>query len=76
MCLASGMAKEKVFELLDERSLNAMAHPLRMRLLVILRSDGPATATRLAERVGEPQLLFDPQTAGGLLFGLPASRVE
>jgi DNA-binding transcriptional ArsR family regulator len=47
------MAKEKVFELLDERSLNAMAHPLRMRLLVILRSDGPATATRLAERVGE-----------------------
>jgi DNA-binding transcriptional ArsR family regulator len=47
------MAKEKLFELLDERSLNAMAHPLRMRLLVILRSDGPATATRLAERVGE-----------------------
>jgi DNA-binding transcriptional ArsR family regulator len=33
--------------------LKAMAHPLRLRLLQILREDGPSTATRLAERVGE-----------------------
>jgi DNA-binding transcriptional ArsR family regulator len=47
------MAREKVFELLDERALNALAHPLRMRLIALLRSDGPATATQLAERLGE-----------------------
>jgi len=47
------MATEKVFEVLDERALNALAHPLRQRLLVLLRSDGSATATRLAERVDE-----------------------
>ncbi|RCW40491.1 helix-turn-helix protein [Halopolyspora algeriensis] len=38
---------------LDARSLRGLAHPLRVRLLGLLRSDGPATATRLAERVGE-----------------------
>jgi len=33
--------------------LKAIAHPLRVRLLSILREDGPSTATRLAERVGQ-----------------------
>lgn len=28
-------------------------HPLRLRLLALLRADGPSTASRLAERVGE-----------------------
>lgn len=37
----------------DVRALKALAHPLRNRLLLLLRQDGPATATRLAERVGE-----------------------
>jgi DNA-binding transcriptional ArsR family regulator len=38
---------------LDPRSLRGLAHPLRVRLLGLLREEGPATATRLAERVGQ-----------------------
>jgi hypothetical protein len=38
---------------LDGPSLRALAHPLRMRLLAELRYHGPATATRLGERLGE-----------------------
>lgn len=38
---------------LDPRSLRGLAHPLRMRLLVALRHHGPATASQLAERLGE-----------------------
>ncbi|HEV7900122.1 MAG TPA: winged helix-turn-helix domain-containing protein [Planosporangium sp.] len=37
---------------LDVRSLRGLAHPLRTRLLGLLRADGPSTATRLAERLG------------------------
>lgn len=33
---------------LDARSLRAIAHPVRVRLLGLLREDGPSTATRLA----------------------------
>jgi DNA-binding transcriptional ArsR family regulator len=38
---------------LDARSLRALAHPLRVRMLDLLRADGPATASGLAQRVGE-----------------------
>lgn len=38
---------------LDARSLRGLAHPLRMQLLRALRVHGPATASRLAERLGE-----------------------
>ncbi len=37
----------------DPRALRALAHPLRMSLLAALRSDGPSTASRLADRLGE-----------------------
>ena len=40
-------------DLHDVRSLRALAHPLRMQLLGALRSDGPSTASRLADRLGE-----------------------
>jgi DNA-binding transcriptional ArsR family regulator len=36
----------------DARSLRGLAHPLRVRLLFLLRSEGPSTATRLAQRLG------------------------
>lgn len=36
----------------DARSLRGLAHPLRVRLLGLLRSEGPSTATRLAGRLG------------------------
>ncbi|AWZ05136.1 MULTISPECIES: helix-turn-helix domain-containing protein [unclassified Streptomyces] len=38
---------------LDARSLRGLAHPLRMRLLGSLRLHGPATASQLAEQLGE-----------------------
>ncbi|PJE93780.1 transcriptional regulator [Streptomyces carminius] len=38
---------------LDPRSLRALAHPLRIRILGALREYGPATASRLADRLGE-----------------------
>jgi DNA-binding transcriptional ArsR family regulator len=38
---------------LDGRSLRALAHPLRMRIVGSLRHDGPATATLLGRRLGE-----------------------
>ncbi|MCX4778673.1 ArsR/SmtB family transcription factor [Streptomyces sp. NBC_01264] len=38
---------------LDPHSLRGLAHPLRIRLLGDLRLHGPATASQLAERLGE-----------------------
>lgn len=38
---------------LDPHILRGVAHPLRVRLLGLLRQDGPSTATRLAERTGQ-----------------------
>jgi DNA-binding transcriptional ArsR family regulator len=37
----------------DLATLKAVAHPLRVRLLAALRSDGPATASELGRRFGE-----------------------
>jgi DNA-binding transcriptional ArsR family regulator len=37
----------------DPRVLRAIAHPVRLRLMEELAATGPATATELAERVGE-----------------------
>ena len=37
---------------IDARSLRGLAHPLRMRIFEMLSLDGPATATRVAERLG------------------------
>ncbi|WP_431782910.1 ArsR/SmtB family transcription factor [Streptomyces chumphonensis] len=38
--------------LLDAKGLRAMAHPVRVQLVGLLRKYGPSTATRLAERLG------------------------
>ncbi|GGR11172.1 winged helix-turn-helix domain-containing protein [Streptomyces netropsis] len=37
---------------LDAKGLRAMAHPVRVQLVGLLRTHGPSTATRLAERLG------------------------
>lgn len=37
----------------DLQTLKAIAHPLRMKLLALLREGGPATASELARRTGE-----------------------
>jgi DNA-binding transcriptional ArsR family regulator len=38
---------------LDAARLKALAHPLRLQILGALRINGPSTATRLADRLGE-----------------------
>ncbi|MFJ6700762.1 ArsR/SmtB family transcription factor [Streptomyces sp. NPDC091272] len=38
---------------LDARTLRGLAHPLRIQLLRALRDFGPATASQLADRLGE-----------------------
>jgi DNA-binding transcriptional ArsR family regulator len=38
---------------LDPQNLRGLAHPLRMRILGALRTYGPSTATKLAERLGQ-----------------------
>ena len=44
---------ERSTHLLTPASLKALAHPLRVQLLSLLRTEGPSTATALAARVGE-----------------------
>lgn len=44
---------EPSVQVTDVRALRALAHPLRNRLLGLLRLDGPSTATLLGARVGE-----------------------
>jgi len=44
---------DDVRQITDSRVLAAMSHPLRRRLMDILRVDGPATASMLAERTGQ-----------------------
>ncbi|HEY8472640.1 MAG TPA: helix-turn-helix domain-containing protein [Natronosporangium sp.] len=40
-------------ELTDPSTLRALSHPVRLRILDELATTGPATATQLAERLGE-----------------------
>ena len=44
---------EPVVDVTDPRTLRALAHPLRTGLLALLRAEGPSTASRLGQRVGE-----------------------
>jgi len=37
----------------DPRTMRALAHPIRLTLLTLLRTEGPLTATKAAERIGE-----------------------
>ena len=47
------MADESFIDVHDPRVLRALAHPLRNALLGLLRSEGPSTASRLGQRLGE-----------------------
>ncbi|HVU92923.1 MAG TPA: helix-turn-helix domain-containing protein [Jatrophihabitans sp.] len=44
---------DNVRQLTDARALAALAHPLRRRMLDVLRVYGPSTASQLAERTGQ-----------------------
>jgi DNA-binding transcriptional ArsR family regulator len=45
-------AEPSTLRLTEPAQMRALAHPLRLRLLGLLRTDGPATATVLGERLG------------------------
>ena len=47
------MSNQGAYEITSENALRTLAHPLRLRLLGLLRVEGPSTATHLAKRVGE-----------------------
>ena len=48
-----GARGRAVTRLTDPRALRAYAHPVRMALVGLLRTEGPLTATRAAELLGE-----------------------
>jgi DNA-binding transcriptional ArsR family regulator len=47
------MTDSEIRQITDSRVLAAMAHPLRGRLLDVLRVNGPSTASMLAEHTGQ-----------------------
>lgn len=47
------MAEKPVPTIRDAETLRAIAHPIRSRLLGLLRYDGPATASELGRRIDE-----------------------
>jgi predicted transcriptional regulator len=48
-----GASDGRTIELTDPRALRAVAHPIRLELLGLLRRSGPLTATQAAARIGE-----------------------
>src|SRR5436305_8556002 len=50
---AAGRAIRPVTRLTDPRALRAMAHPIRLSLIGVLRREGPLTATQAGELIGE-----------------------
>jgi DNA-binding transcriptional ArsR family regulator len=44
---------QRTVQLSDPRALRALAHPIRLELLALLRRGGPLTATQAGERIGE-----------------------
>ncbi|MBO1330196.1 helix-turn-helix domain-containing protein [Streptomyces sp. VRA16 Mangrove soil] len=51
--MAEPRAQKRTVHLDDPRALRAYAHPTRMKLVSLLRVEGPFTATRAAELTGE-----------------------
>jgi DNA-binding transcriptional ArsR family regulator len=45
------MSEPRTFRLTDAKQMLALAHPLRLQLLGLLRVEGPSTATSLGERL-------------------------
>ncbi|HEX5593797.1 MAG TPA: helix-turn-helix domain-containing protein [Solirubrobacterales bacterium] len=47
------MASKRTVQLTDPRALRALAHPIRLELMGLLRRGGPLTATQAGEEMGE-----------------------
>jgi predicted ArsR family transcriptional regulator len=53
MSLERKLSKRRTVELTDPRALRALAHPVRLTLVSLLRREGPLTATQAGSRIGE-----------------------
>jgi predicted ArsR family transcriptional regulator len=53
MSLERTLSTQRTVELTDPRALRALAHPVRLTLVSLLRREGPLTATQAGERIGE-----------------------
>jgi predicted ArsR family transcriptional regulator len=49
----SDTTRTRAVELTDPVALRAVAHPLRLTLIALLRTEGPLTATQAGQRLGE-----------------------
>jgi DNA-binding transcriptional ArsR family regulator len=47
------MSGQRTVQITDPRALRALAHPIRLDLISLLRQGGPLTATQAGERIGE-----------------------
>ncbi len=47
------MPAQRTVQLTNPRALRALAHPIRLELISLLRRGGPLTATQAGERIGE-----------------------
>lgn len=47
------MSGHRTVQITDPRALRALAHPIRLDLIGLLRQGGPLTATQAGERIGE-----------------------
>jgi len=47
------MGRQRTVQLTEPRALRALAHPIRLKLIALLRRGGPLTATQAGERIGE-----------------------
>ncbi len=50
--ISVGVTELETHQITDAREMRALAHPLRLRLIGLLRIDGPATASALADHSG------------------------
>jgi DNA-binding transcriptional ArsR family regulator len=46
-------ARRRATRLTDPKALRALAHPIRLQLMGLLRTEGPLTATKAGELIGE-----------------------
>jgi hypothetical protein len=53
MAESAGSEARTVNRVTDPRALRALAHPIRLSLIGLLRTEGPLTATRAGELLGE-----------------------
>lgn len=51
--ITHGRASRPMTRLTDPRALRALAHPIRLSLVGVLRREGPLTATQAGELIGE-----------------------